>query len=686
MKMLLYALNRRRTVNKAHSWLVLAILPGVIFWTCATTAADKLSPNAAGKRAQDFSDPKKTYETYLQAIKADDLKAAENCWSIAETDHAGVLDTIVGMWVTAHRLGEVARAKLGEREWHVMEEWSEMVCRPDCTSEALDRTLDRLKTAKVQITGDTATVTIKWAEDEPLEKPVFCFSGDDPAARFRKIKDRWKLDAGKELDMTQAEDLFKPGSWLAAFHEQRRAQEKIISELEQGKLRSGEEAIAAFEDLLSGDATPQAHRKLGPKLHQAGVASSTLLESGGMALSMNHPPVLAVSDSGTVYVFWPARGQVKPVLSAELPTIPSRFAFGDYDRPDFSAVPGVNVCRRGAWSKPGVLIEGIKDCDPCFAWCAGEQLNLLMVDNVKGHTHHFALDARNNKWERVAELPYELTHYDSFRQVGETVHIGFAESVGRQMGEGTLPKGPDERFEYPEHTYATYLMFDGKRWSKPVRIEASDNRSRNVSRVRLAVDNHGTAHLAWWGGGHGYAVVRDGKATCEPLDLSGPTIERDEFDLGLDPHGRVIIAYKALLPEKHADARKVHIQRRQNGKWIGPEKIGGEGEDLSGMIRIVWGSRQTMVTWVNREEYTELSGVLVKGFRRFSLDDGKSWSASKWIARYPTLRGNGVPLTAQDLGICIDKQGGVHICEETRCYSLIASLGQTDKATAVDVK
>jgi hypothetical protein len=342
-------------------------------------------------------------------------------------------------------------------------------------------------------------------------------------------------------------------------------------------------------------------------------------------------------------------------------------------------VPGVNVCRDGTWSQPGVVVEGLKDCDACFAWCAGEQLHLLVSDGVKHRTQHFMLDPQRKQWDRLAELPYQLTHYDAFRLVGETVHIGFAESGGREFVKATTTRGAGDHIAESDHTYACYLTFDGNRWSKPLRIEQSDNPSRHVTRVRLAVDGTGKAHLAWWSGAYGYAMIQNGKATYEPIHFAGTPINDDDFDLGIDPHGRVIIAYKPDLPKEHPDARKIHVRRRENGHWSEPEKIGGEGEGLLGPIRIVWGSDRTLVTWVAREEYTERGGVIGKGFRRYSIDDGKSWSPSRWMARYPTLRGNGIPLSGQDLGICVDKSGGVHICEESRHYCLVASLKSSTK-------
>ena len=179
-------------------------------------------------------------------------------------------------------------------------------------------------------------------------------------------------------------------------------------------------------------------------------------------------------------------------------------------------------------------------------------------------------------------------------------------------------------------------------------------------------------------GTNGYAVIGSGKATYEPLRFDGAAIERDAFDLGIDPQGRVIIAYKADLPDKHPDAQ-APCAAAGGDRWSPAEKIGGEGEHLSGSVHVVWGAERTLVTWLVREEYTERGGVLVKGFRRFSIDDGNHGRPrAGW--RVGPLRGNGVPITAQYPAFCVDRDGCVHMCDETFSYCLIAKLGSTNKA------
>src|SRR5262249_53574479 len=151
-------------------------------------------------------------------------------------------------------------------------------------------------------------------------------------------------------------------------------------------------------------------------------------------------------------------------------------------------------------------------------------------------------------------LPFAPSMYEPFRRVGKEVHLASA-----------------------EENHVDYLRFDGQAWSKPLRIEA-----KGVTRVRLAVDRKGAAHIGWWmampkKGIHGYAVIRDNKAEAEPLNFERAPLYCEEFDLGIDPAGRLIVAYKADLPEDHPDALKVHIRAREAGKWTEAEKVSVPG-------------------------------------------------------------------------------------------------------------
>ncbi len=549
-------------------------------------------------------------------------------------------------------------ARFKDRGWAILHEWNENIFRDDCTDEAIDRTLARLKTAREKITKETAALTVKWAEDEPLEKPVFHFTAEEPIAEFRKVKGEWKIDANAETGLEKPADFFQKGSWGRAFRAMMNIEREMISAIAKGEFGDEEATIAAFEKKLHAefDGGESGRESAKKEAAQAKIQApaATDLDTGRLAWPSSHRPLVAVSESGVLYVFWLAKGRYETVRSPVLPLIPKEVAFGPAADPHWSAVPGVHVFRKGAWSKPGVLLEGAMDCSPSFAWCAGEKLHLLVTADRSTKTHHLIFDPVSKRWTLLAELPHVFTHTTAFRVVGSSVHAAFTEG-GR----------------------AYHLRFDGKTWGKPVPL-TRDNLG-NVAHISLAVDRAGVVHVAWWSsdtkrGTHRYAIVRDGKVSIEALHFETAPIDGEEFDLGVDPRGRVLLAYKPDLPEEHADSLKVHVCHRTASGWSDAKKLASEAERLHGDIRIVGNDKRTLVTWTQTESYYQRGSVLVRGYRRLAMTDGKSWSSPRWIAREPTLRGNGRPVGALNPSICVDKDGGVHMVWGICSYCRVARL------------
>jgi hypothetical protein len=326
--------------------------------------------------------------------------------------------------------------------------------------------------------------------------------------------------------------------------------------------------------------------------------------------------------------------------------IPDEMSFGTA-QPEWSAVPGINVYRQGRWSKAGLLVEGSKNCTPLWSWCEGEKLHLLVTSESANKCNHLILDPTANRWAKHAELPFAPSQYGSFRHSGKEVHLACV-----------------------DRPYVYYLRFDGKTWSKPVKIEQSENKTRGVTRVRLAVDRKGDAHVAWWTaypqpGIHGYARIRERKVSSESLKFEQAPLHQDNFDLGIDPTGRLLIAYKADLPVDHRDVLKIHIRRHDGKKWINPETVGGEGEELFGDILVVWNEGQTLVSWRSREQYTAGRFWFRQPVRRFAVDDGGGWTSSRRCAWEIGLPGRSALMGAIRPGVCIDKSNRVHMVWDT---------------------
>jgi hypothetical protein len=369
---------------------------------------------------------------------------------------------------------------------------------------------------------------------------------------------------------------------------------------------------------------------------------ATSLETGSLAWETTRSPTVAVSETGVIYVIWPGKGQKKAPQPATIPMIPEELSFSVH-QPEWSGVPGISVYQKGSWSKAGLLVEGPKDCDPLWSWCEGEKLNLLVVSESANKCNHLVFDPTANQWKRQAELPFAPSQYSSWRQFGKEIHLACVEE---------------------QHVH--YLRYDGKSWTKPVKIEHSENKTSGVTRVRMAVDRKGGAHVAWWTAHpqhpvHGYAVIHEGQVNAEPLKFDQAPIHQDNFDLGIDPEGQLLLAYKADLSEGHRETLKVHIRRRDGKGWTNRETVGGEGELLFGDIFVVWCEGRTLVSWLSREKSTAGGFVTVKAVRRFSVHDGKSWTFSRRCALESGLGGGYDLMGAIRPGVCIDKDGRVHM-------------------------
>lgn len=234
-----------------------ALLIAALMTSHAAFAAEPAPPlPAATQPAANFSDPINTYRTYLEAVKRDDLAAAKACYVMQDkNDDAGV-DMAIGLWFAHHRFQKQVRAKFGNQE-------DSPYWRPDCTDEAIDRTIARLSTSKFEIKGERAELKIDWAKNDD---EVFCHTGDNPIA-LRKQGDLWKIAsnlAEKGVHITQ------PGTWGWAFLESTKLLNEASNDIESGKLKSWDqvstllaERTKALEHQYSKD-----HQDPSPKMER----------------------------------------------------------------------------------------------------------------------------------------------------------------------------------------------------------------------------------------------------------------------------------------------------------------------------------------------------------------------------------------------------------------------------------
>jgi hypothetical protein len=148
-------------------------------------AAFVSSPAFAGE--PDLSSPAAAVHSYLAATKANDVEAAKKCWTVDDGNVSGTLDVVVGMWIETRKLVAATDAKFGADGLKLLGRWN----RPSCTDRAIDRTLERVATARVREGENVARLVIVWHGEDRATDPAFLF---DFPFRVRRSGDQWKLD------------------------------------------------------------------------------------------------------------------------------------------------------------------------------------------------------------------------------------------------------------------------------------------------------------------------------------------------------------------------------------------------------------------------------------------------------------------------------------------------------------
>lgn len=197
------------------------------------SASQPAQKPAQEKQAAQYADPKLTYQTYIEAVRRNDLKAGTQCWVFDHDDKGAALDVIVGLWVSMRRLNQAAVKKFGdEGRQAIIKGWR----REDVTDQALELTKARVKDADVKITGDSAELKIRWKEDDGVHDPAFEF-GDGPVA-FRRVNGNWKIDGNKMTGLARGTDYFDKGTWGRMFRDQIAIMNEAADGIERGKLTS----------------------------------------------------------------------------------------------------------------------------------------------------------------------------------------------------------------------------------------------------------------------------------------------------------------------------------------------------------------------------------------------------------------------------------------------------------------
>jgi len=206
-------------------------------------------PKEQSHSVADYSNPIKTYQTFLEAIKRDDVAAAKACCTIADDNRSGSLDVLVGMWVTFHHFNKIAMLYFREDASKYLKDGADHEENPylrgDCTDKALERTISRLADSKVKIKDDEAEITIKWEKDDGYPNQAFFYSNDK--ITYRRIDGIWKIDIYSNDGTDKLSEIFEPGSWGCIFRDSMNMLNAVIMDIELGRLKTWQQVTEELE-------------------------------------------------------------------------------------------------------------------------------------------------------------------------------------------------------------------------------------------------------------------------------------------------------------------------------------------------------------------------------------------------------------------------------------------------------
>lgn len=319
-----------------------------------------------------------------------------------------------------------------------------------------------------------------------------------------------------------------------------------------------------------------------------------------MGTESSHRPSIATIASGKIYVVWLAHAAAQPEPSLLAP-IPQEFSDVPKDL-TFATVPGLSFFDGKQWSEPRLMLAGQRECTPLYAWCSGEDLNLLVQMTGEQPVHHIRYEADAKRWIKVVTMPRAYSYHSRFITIKDTLHIAGTEGQG-----------------------VAYQRHDAKGWSQPIAMPGS----KPYDRACVAVAGDGTVYLVWCatdGSEFGFATIApDGTVTKRTIDLK---VKESGFDIAIDPAGHLLLAY-------HAADDAIYAQSWDGKAWSPPVPVGKDSGMALGDVRMVYTNKKVLLTWQHRARY-KMDRMVVSGpIRSYCLLDATGWSAPRPVGIMP---------------------------------------------------
>ncbi|MFA5794641.1 MAG: hypothetical protein WC980_06195 [Candidatus Brocadiia bacterium] len=302
-----------------------------------------------------------------------------------------------------------------------------------------------------------------------------------------------------------------------------------------------------------------------------------------MAWGTDASPIMAESSSGKIYAIW--RGMTKNrANSADIMSVIPRSLLLNQSNSgkDWTSIPGINVCDSGQWSAPQLLVAGDEECDPFFAWCQGEDLNLL-VEMSDDLWHHLFYNSASKTWSHLSIMndpPDSAGPHSDFKIHDGKVHVSAV-----------------------TNNSIRYECYDGKNWGNSILLQLGVV----LPRSRMAITEKGDVHIIGKGfkeGGMTHWVISGGKIIKSIICSPEKPILDDCFDIVVDGQDTPLLVYQADLPENHPDRNKLHLSKWNGTEWLPPVCFGYGKERLLGAIRLAKYGRKVIMLWNHNREIT----------------------------------------------------------------------------------
>jgi hypothetical protein len=326
-----------------------------------------------------------------------------------------------------------------------------------------------------------------------------------------------------------------------------------------------------------------------------------------------HQIIITKSSSGDLYVVWRAEANKNIKNAAKTGKIPGKFMKGSWKK-GWNSVVGLSIYKGSKWLTPNILVDEDVQCAPEFAWCDGDNLNLIV--NMPNDTlHHLEYEPKSKEWALVQVLDNSSQYCAVYK--GICVHKDAIHMVGFSR----------------KALY--YICFDGKKWNKSLAIcdDVKFDGMYGFYSPRISVTDEGAVHVVWSARGTPmHTIIKDGKFTKPKRIPTKYLIHANAVDITAYAKNKLLIAYQGES-KKGANPNAVYVMEYDGKNWTGHTALASDSGLNLGSPQLVSHGSSILLAWWHRDSYSSgsyyVSGPVVSFMVR-GVD-------GTWSKRKPTV-------------------------------------------------